>query len=251
MLDSIKGKRVLITGASSGIGAETAKLFGRYGARVGVHYRENRKAAERVERTINSSSGQAEVFKADLLKSRAAPSLIKSFIKKWGGIDVLVNNAGACYEYKHFSELDEPAWDKMIALHTKAPFFLMQEAFKAMKKQRRGRIVNISTNSIKYGGAHNMHYYASKAALEALTGGFSREGVKYNILVNSLRCGLIDTPMRTKIAGYTEEDFRRRAALVPLGRAGQPADIAGLILFLASAGGDFITGEIFTIAGGE
>ena len=251
MFDSLKGKRVLITGSSSGIGAETAKLFGRYGARVGVHYRGAKAEAQKVARAIKTGSGETRIFQADLLKKGAADKLIASFVKAFGSIDVLVNNAGACFDYRHFSELKEVSWDKTMDLNAKAPFLLSRAAFNFMKTNNWGRIVNISTNSIKYGGVSNMHYYASKAALDALTSGFSREGVKYNILVNSIRCGLIDTPMRTKIAGYTEEDFKKRAALVPLGRAGQPADIARLILFLASAGGDFITGEVLSVAGGE
>ena len=96
-----------------------------------------------------------------------------------------------------------------------------------------------------------MHYVAAKAALENLTLGFAKEGAEHNILVNTVRCGVIDTPMRTRIAGYSEEDFQKRINLVPLKRAGKPQDIARMVLFLAAETGNFITGEIFTVAGGD
>ena len=121
-----------------------------------------------------------------------------------------------------------------------------------MKEHGGGRIINISSVNVKYGGsAKSMHYVASKAALDNLTLGFAREGAKYNILVNSIRCGLIDTQMRAKTEGYSEEDLKRRIDMVPLKRMGQPIDIARMALFLASEAGNFITGEIFTVAGGD
>ena len=137
-------------------------------------------------------------------------------------------------------------------MNAKAPFFLSGEVFDSMKDQGGGRIINISSVNVKYGGgAKSIHYVASKAALESITRGFAREGAKYNILVNTIRPGVIDTPMHTNIRGYSRKDFQKRIALVPLKRMGKPIDIARMALFLASEAGDFITGEIFTIAGGD
>jgi 3-oxoacyl-[acyl-carrier protein] reductase len=96
-----------------------------------------------------------------------------------------------------------------------------------------------------------MHYTASKAALDSLTLGFSRAGADHNILVNSIRCGVIDTNMHTRIEGYSKDQFEKRINMIPLKRVGKPNDIASMALYLASEGGDFITGEIFTIAGGD
>ena len=178
--------------------------------------------------------------------------LVNNFVKVFGGIDVLINNAGAVYEYKHFSELSEKSWDATFALNVKAPFYLMASVFERMKKQGGGRIINVSSVNVKYGGSgKSLHYNASKAALESLQRGFAREGAKHNILVNSIRCGLIEKPMRTKIDGYSEENFRKRVDLIPLKRAGRPMDIARMALFLAAESGNFITGEIFTVAGGD
>ena len=121
-----------------------------------------------------------------------------------------------------------------------------------MKEQKAGRVLNIISVNVKYGGsANSMHYVAAKAALDNLTLGFAKEGAPYNILVNSIRCGFIDTPMRKNTAGYSEQDMQKRIALIPLKRIGQPIDIASMALFLASESANFITGEIFTVAGGD
>ncbi len=247
----MKGKRVLVTGASSGIGAAIAKQFGVCGARVGIHYGKNRTAALEVLRAIRKSGGDGTLFGGDLRRKKVAKNLIADFVRAFGGIDVLVNNAGALSTYRHVSQLDEKILDDMFALHSKAPFFLMQAAFVSMKEQRWGRIINISTNAITYTGAYTMHYYASKAALEAISVGFAREGAKDNVLVNVVRCGVIDTQMHTKTPEYDMARWKKRIKMIPLGRVGSPDDIARMVLFLAGAGGDFITGEVFTVAGGE
>lgn len=248
---NLKEKRVLVTGATSGIGVRIAKMFADCGAYVGLHYRSDEEQAVKILKEIKDNSGKAEIFHGDLLDNEVRHSLVESFKRRWGGIDILVNNAGACYGYKHFLELEEEAWDKTIIVNAKSPFFLSREAFRYMKENKWGRIINISTTAVKYGGANSLHYCASKAALDALTIGFAREGAKYNILVNSIRCGVIDTPMRTKIKGYNEEYFTARVDKIPLKRPGRPIDIARMAVFLASECGDFITGEVFPVAGGE
>ncbi len=249
MFEDLKGKRVLVTGASSGIGACTASLLGAYGASVGVHYQNNKKGAMEVARDINQKGGKGEVFQGDLLLASVRASLLKSFVDVFGGIDVLVNNAGGVYGAKHFLELDEEEWDDTLALNAKAPFFLAKGAFALMKEQGGGKIINISSISAKYGGSpQTLHYGAAKAALEAVAVGLARAGAPYHILVNSIRGGVVDTPFHKKIGRDSLED---RIKLVPLKRAGQPIDIARMVLFLASSAGDYITGEVFTIAGGD
>lgn len=252
MFENVKGKRILITGATGGIGASMAGIFADHGARLGLHYRKNHKAALALQKSIRAKGGEAALFRADLLGSGPAKNLAKAFIKKFGGIDVLINNAGAVYDYKHFLELDEKSWQNTFDLNAKTPFYLSGEVFEYMKENGGGKIINISSSNVKYGGsAKNMHYCAAKAALESLTTGFSREGAKYGILVNAIRCGVINTPMRKKVDGYNEADFKRRIELIPLKRAGEPQDIAMAALFLASEYGNFITGEILTVAGGD
>lgn len=251
MFQSIRGKRVLVTGAGVGIGAAIAEFFAQHGGVVGVHYRQHREAAETLVERIRRTGGQAHLFAGDLQDPAVRRTLVDDFVREYGAIDVLVNNAGACYGYRHFSELDEDSWDRTMSLNAKAPFFLSRQAFKHMRENGGGRILNISSVAMKYGGPRSLHYAASKSALDALTIGFAKEGAKYNILVNSIRCGVIDTAMHTQIEGYSAELFRKRIEMIALKRAGTPLDVARMALFLASECGDFITGEVFTVAGGD
>ena len=248
---SLGDKRVLVTGASTGIGAATARLLGAAGACVGVHYRQAREAAEAVADAIRGAGGQAHLLAGDLQDDAVRRTLVGDFVRACGGIDILVNNAGACYGYEHFASLNEQSWDLTLTLNAKTPFFLSRDAFADMKPRGWGRIINISSVSQKYAGGRSLHYAASKAALDTLTLGFAREGAPHNILVNSIRCGVIATGMHTRIEGYSDDLFRERVGKIPLKRAGMPDDIARMALFLASDHGNFITGEIFTVAGGD
>lgn len=251
MFDALKNKNVLVTGATGGIGAEIAILFGYYGAFVGIHYNRNRKKALELRKQIEKRGGQATLVSADLMAPGIHKRLIGEFVREAGGIDVLVNNAGGYAKHVHFLEIDEKNWNETIALNARAPFFLSREAFKHMMKRGWGRIVNIGSTSVKYVGARSLHYATSKAALDAITRGFAREGAEYGILVNAIRCGVIKTAMHKGIKGYSEQDFRKRIGLIPLGRMGTPIEIARAVVFLASDGGDYITGQVLDVAGGD
>jgi len=251
MFADLKGKRVLITGASGGLGGAMAQLFAKHGARLGLHYCQNRNAAEQLLAEVSTKT-DAFLFEADLLHVESTKRLMHEFVTRLGGIDVLINNAGAVYDYKHFSELSEKAFTDTFALNVMAPFYLTAEAFPHMKAQGGGRVVNISSINVKYGGsAKSLHYSAAKAALESLTRGFAKEGAAHTILVNAIRCGFIDTPMRARVNGYSEEHAKERVNLIPLKRMGKAEDIACMALYLASGAGSFITGEVVTVAGGD
>ena len=162
MFESIKGKRILITGATGGIGSALAELFADYGAHLGLHYVKNhKKALNLLKKTREKTS--SEIFKANLLKSKEVMNLAKSFIKKLGGIDVLINNAGS-YNHIDFRSLDEKSWQNTFDLNVKAPFILSRDVFNSMKDQGGGRIINISSVNVKYSGSgKSLHYIASKA----------------------------------------------------------------------------------------
>jgi 3-oxoacyl-[acyl-carrier protein] reductase len=250
-LEHLKGKKVLVTGAGSGIGAEITRSFAKYGAHVGIHYRNSFNGAHLLQREIQKKGGTAKLFKADLFSFKQCLRLMKDFVREFGTIDVLVNNAGAICGPKHFSKLDEKSWNQTINLNTRAAFLLCREALAVMKERKRGKIINISSVALKYGGSEtSMHYAAAKAALETLTLGFSRFGAKYGICVNAVRGGFIETGFHKKI-GRSMKDIKNRIDVIPLKRAGTPADIALMVLFLASGAGDFITGETFTVSGGD
>ena len=248
MFESIKNKKVLITGASGGIGSCMALLFAKYGASVGINYTNGEKESSLLIDKIKKMGVDGAAFQADLTKE-SSKSIIPSFIDRFGGLDVLINNAGAAIGPKDILDMDEESWDKTFQLNTRAPFFLAQNAFKHMKENGGGKIINISSISVKYGGSsQTLHYGAAKSALEIVTLGLSKAGAKHNILVNTVRGGYIDTPMHQKMG---RKNSKERIEMIPLKKVGKPQDIARMVLFLTSEAGDFITGETFTVAGGD
>jgi 3-oxoacyl-[acyl-carrier protein] reductase len=249
MYSELRGKRVLITGASGDIGGSVARLLAEHGAVLGIHYSENSQAATALVKEIEKDGGQAASFQVNLLSDDIG-NLVDEFVDKFGGIDILINNAGGIVGFKDFQELDEASWCETHRLNSQAPFFLAQKAFAFMKEQGGGKIISTSSIAAKYGGSvKSIHYGAAKAALEAMTIGLARFGAPHNILINAIRGGFIDTQFQHRLA--SGKDLKARIDLIPLKRAGKPDDIAHAVLYLASDAGNFITGEILTVAGGD
>jgi len=245
----VAGKRILVTGASSGIGAATAELLAAEGAAVGVHYHRKKAEAQKLIEKIRAAGGLAEGFEADLLNREARARLVPEAIERLGGLDGLVNNAGAVIGAVPFTELDESAWDQTFLLNVESPFFLAQAAFSHMQKTGGGKIVNISSIGVKFGGSPRaLHYSAAKAALEAVTLSLAKAGAAHRVLVNAIRPGVIESSFHTV---KSRQEWEARVAQIPLKRPGTPLDVARMILFLLSPAGDFITSQIFTVSGGE
>jgi len=243
----MKGKKVLVTGASSGIGFQIAQDFLEKGASVGVHYRSNEQGAR--ELMSVGVPGQCQIFQADFHNSQNAFRLWDEFYAWANGIDVLVNNAGEAVAPVPFEELSEESWDNTFQVNVKAAFLLSRAALSEMKKQRSGRIISISSIGLKFGGGINtVHYSASKAALEALTNALAKAGAPFNVLANTVRAGVTDTPMHKKI-GRT--DLSDRSTLIPLKRLADTTEISDAVQFLAGDHSTFITGTVLTVAGGE
>jgi len=244
-MGKLEGKAALVTGASGGIGSAIAKALAGQGCAVAVHYSSGAASAKAVAARIVAMGGRAELFKADLLAAGAPKALVAACVKRFGRLDILVNNAGAILGGDHFLDLSEKDWTRTLRLNAEAPFFLTREAFRVMKNG--SRVVNISSVAAQFGGsARSIHYGASKAALEAMTRGFAREGAPLGILVNAIRAGVIDTPLHGKF----RKDMAKRVAMIPLKRMGRPEDVASMVLHLA-ADGDFITGQTISVTGGE
>lgn len=241
---TLKNKRVLITGGASGIGSEISKIFAKQGALIGIHYSKNKKEAEKIKEKLSKYT-QVKTYQENFSKPKT--NLVKKFVKDFGGIDILINNAGIMAK-KSFFDLDSKEFNLVFNINTRAPFLISKEAFYFMKRQNYGRIVNISSFTVKYGMGRNesIHYAASKAALEELTVGLSRIGAKNNVTTNTIRPGIVNTKMQKK-----RKDLKERLKMVPLKRLVDPKEIAEMILYLCSEKGEFITGQTISISGGE
>lgn len=248
LFEDIKDKRVLITGASGGIGSAAAALFAGYGAIVGIHYHQEKDKAEQALAAAEAAGGRGATFQADLLIEGERAKLIEEFTAAYGGLDVLVNNAGGPIGNDHWSQITIDSWRKTFALNAEAPFYLSVAAWPALKAGG-GRIINISSIAAKYGGSDStIHYAAAKAALETITAALARRGASDGILVNTIRPGVIDTDFHKR---FKRADFEARKELIPLGRAGRPEEVAQMALYLSSRSADFITGQVFSVTGGE
>lgn len=244
----MKNKYVLVTGASSGIGFQIAKDFLREGAFVGAHYFSNKKGIERLLK--HSRAGRCRILQADFSSSEEIPRLWSEFIA-WSKkrIDILVNNAGEVNRARALRSVSEEIWDKTFRVNAKAPFLLSREALSIMSKKKSGRIINISSVGVKFGGSiSTLHYSASKAALEGITRSFAKAGAPFNVLVNAVRAGVTDTPLHKKTG---RKDLAKRVSLIPLKRLARASEISNVVMFLAGEKSSFVTGAVINSTGGE
>ncbi len=249
-MEDLKNKVVVITGARRGMGKADALLFAQKGAKVVVSDI-SQEDCQKVVDEIEKKGGQAIAVKCDVSKKEEVDNLFKKTIEKFGRVDVLVNNAGIC-EFKPFIDLTEEEWDRTLDINLKGYFLCAQAAAKEMAKQKSGVIVNIASvamGQVGVGFLNIVHYCASKGGIAAMTEALALELAPYNIRVNAIAPGMIETPMLDAIK-QDPKSMEGILARVPLGRMGKPEEIADLVVFLASDKSSYITGSVIVIDGG-
>lgn len=246
-------KTLLVTGASGGIGAATARRAAHRGYDVAIHYGTNASAAEAVATDVRAAGRRAITIRADVADSGQIRSMFDEFDRQFGRLDAFFNNAGILFAGTRFLDIGEAQLDRIIAVNLKGAYIVAQEAARRLALSRGGNggsIVNMSSMLAKLGGGlENNDYGATKAAIEAMTIGMAKELAADGIRVNAVRPGLIDTEIHAR-AGDPGRVGRLMGS-VPLGRAGSPEDVAEAVLWLLSDQAAYTTGTIVDVAGGR
>lgn len=246
MLD-LKGKVMLITGASRGIGKATAILAARAGAAVAVNYSRAQKEAEHAVAQITAAGGLAAAYQADVSRYVEVENMVAEILRHFGQIDVLVNNAGI-WTHGAIDTMPEEVWDETMAVNLKSVYNCCRAIVPHMKARRQGAIINIASTAGQRGEAFHSHYAATKGAIISFTKSLAPELAPHNILVNCVAPGWVATDMSAAALAGESDNITN---LIPLRRAGRPEEIAGPILFLASGLASYITGEILNVNGGN
>ena len=248
--EDLKGKVVIITGARQGMGKADALLFAKNGAKVTVADI-SQEECQLVVEEIEKSGGEGLAGRCDVTNEKEVEEMVKKTVDKFGKVDILVNNAGIC-QFKPFLEMTEEEWKKTLDINLKGYFLCAREAAKEMIKHKSGAIVNIASvvmGQMGMGMAGLAHYSASKGGIAALTKTLALELASYNIRVNAIAPGAIDTPMAAS-AKADQKTLEQTLAVIPLHRMGKPEEIASTVLFLTSDASSYITGSIVVVDGG-
>jgi 3-oxoacyl-[acyl-carrier protein] reductase len=245
--EDLKGKKVLVTGSSSGIGAATAIEFGRQGCFVGVHYFQTKKGGEKTLEKVKKNSNGI-LLCADMRDEKQVNQMVEQFAKAAVGIDVLINNAGSLIDRQPFETATLDYHEDIYATNVRSIFLATRAVLPYLKKTK-GNIVNIGSVAGHTGGSDGSGIYAgAKAAVATETIAMAREFAPYGIRVNSVLPGLIETRFHERFS--TTERKKAVAKQTPLGRNGTAEDVSCAVLFLASEAAAFITGEYIAVNGG-
>ena len=242
----LDGKTALVTGASRGIGRAVALRLAEEGARVAINYAGNVKAAEEVKASIEAAGGTAILCQADIADSAAVEAMVAAVVKEFGTIDILVNNAGITRDTLLMRMKDED-FAKVLDTNLKGVFYCTKAVSKLMMKKRAGRIVNMASVVGLVGNAGQTNYAAAKAGVIGFSKSAAKELASRGITVNVVAPGFIGTDMT---AGLPESVKEKMLTDIPLGRMGEPEDVANAVLFLASDQASYITGQVVNVDGG-
>jgi 3-oxoacyl-[acyl-carrier protein] reductase len=249
-MDDLKDKVVLITGASSGIGAAAALAFAQQRASVAVHFRSHEQEANDIVKQIKAAGGFAAPFQADAMDTDSLDRLANDVNRHFGRIDVLVNNAGGMVQRALLSQAEDALIDEVFHLNARSMIALNRSVVPYMLKQGGGNIINITSQAARSGGSPGSGLYAaSKAYVSTYTRGLARELVRYGIRVNAVSPGVIDTPIHD--AHTSAELMDKLKKSIPMRRLGRADECAGVILFLASEYlSSYVIGQVIEVNGG-
>jgi 3-oxoacyl-[acyl-carrier protein] reductase len=245
----LAGKVVLVTGASRGIGRAICRAFAAEGARIGLNFRKHRDGAEAVAREVAEAGGQAELLPGDVGREADVLAILDALEKRFGGIDILVNNAARC-PTGPITSYTQDDWDGTFATNVTGPFLVSREIVRRwLAAGRRGSIVNISSQAAFLGSTTgHLPYDASKGALNAFTIALAREVAKPGIRVNAVAPGMVLTEMVAKTWEAKKESYLAR---IPMHRIADPAEIARVVVFVASEAASYMTGSVVNVSGGQ
>ncbi|MHB0876312.1 MAG: SDR family NAD(P)-dependent oxidoreductase [Anaerolineae bacterium] len=247
----LQGKVALVTGASRGIGRGIAERLGREGALVAVNYRGGKEQAESVAAAITAAGGTARAWQADVSRKPEVEAMVDDVVRTWGRIDILVNNAGGKVRGVPFLEISEELWDECIDLNLKGVFLCSQAVAKSMiATGTRGRIVNTASISSIQAQPERVHYCTAKGGLIQLTRTMALELAPFGITVNAVGPTLVKTDA-TASRLDSEEAVREQIAMHPLGRLGEPEDVAAGVVFFCLPETEFYTGQVLLAEGGH
>ncbi|MDR6568197.1 MULTISPECIES: SDR family NAD(P)-dependent oxidoreductase [Chitinophaga] len=247
-MDKLRNKVAIVTGASKGIGASIAKYFAAEGAKVVVNYASGKEGAEHVVKAITDKGGTAILVQADVSKEADITRLFEETKNAFGTLDILVNNAGI-YHYAPIEEVSAASFHQQFSVNVLGSLLAIQASLKLFG-DKGGNIINISSEAGKMPLPTGSVYSATKAALDAITIALSKEFSGRNIRINSILPGVVETE-GSRSAGFIGSDAETKmVANTPLGRTGQPEDIAKVAVFLASDDAAWITGEKISVSGG-
>lgn len=246
----LTGQVAIITGARRGMGKSHALVLARSGAKVVVSDI-SQEDCEEVVKEIKKFGGEALAVKCDVTKKEEVEKMVESAVNQWGRVDILVNNAGIA-QFKPFLEMTEEEWDRTLDINLKGYFLCAQACAKEMAKQKSGVIVNIASvamGQVGVGFPNTAHYCASKGGIVGMTEALAIELAPYNIRVNVISPGVIETPMIDSIK-QDPKSMEGILARVPMRRVGRPEEVSNLVLFLASDESSYMTGSTVVIDGG-
>lgn len=244
------GEVAWVTGSSTGIGRAASLGFAKHGCDVVVHYNRGESEARRTAEQVESLGKEALLVQGDVTNAQDVRRMVREIEEHYGRVDILVNNAGSMIKRATLAEMTEDLWDRVMDVNLKSVYLCSQGVLPLMKRQGKGRIINITSSAARLGGSLGALAYATaKGGVSTLTRAMARELVSDGILVNAVAPGIITTPFQDR---FTPLEIREKLVQsIPLGREGTPEETVGAVLFLASSHADYIVGEVIEVNGGQ